>query len=129
MPSIFSKIVQGEIPSYKIAEDDRFLAFLDIFPVQLGHSLIIPKLEVDYFYDMDDKLFADLHLFSKKVAHAIQKATECKRICSMVIGYEVPHAHLHLIPTNSMADMDFNLKKAATPEQLTAIAEKIRQYL
>jgi histidine triad (HIT) family protein len=129
MASIFSKIVAGEIPSHKIAEDERYYAFLDIFPVAKGHTLVIPKKEVDYIYDLDDETLAGLHVFAKKVAKAIEKAVPCQRIGVAVVGLEVPHAHVHLIPINSMADMNFANKKKMSQEELAQIAEKIRQYL
>ena len=102
MASIFSKIVSGEIPSHKIAESDDFLAFLDAFPIALGHTLVIPKKEVDYVFDLDDKLYADLFLFAKSIVPAIQKVVPCIRVGLTVIGLEVPHAHVHLLPLNSM---------------------------
>jgi len=105
MPSIFSKIVAGEIPSYKIAEDEKFFAFLDINPMAKGHTLVIPKKEIDYIFDLDDNLLQDMIVFSKKVAKAIEKAVPCKRVGVMVIGMEVPHAHIHLIPINKESDM------------------------
>ncbi|GAB4132027.1 MAG: HIT family protein [Raineya sp.] len=129
MASIFSKIVAGEIPSHKIAEDERYYAFLDIFPVAKGHTLVIPKKEVDYIYDLDDETLAGLHIFAKKIAKAIEKAVPCQRIGVAVVGLEVPHAHIHLIPINSMADMNFANKKQMKQEQLAEIAEKIRQHL
>lgn len=129
MASIFSKIIAGEIPSHKIAEDERYYAFLDIFPVAKGHTLVVPKKEVDYIYDLDDETLAGLHIFAKKVAKAIEKAVPCERIGVAVVGLEVPHAHVHLIPINSMADMDFANKKQMTQEQLAEIAQKIRENL
>ncbi|WP_295731243.1 HIT family protein [uncultured Muribaculum sp.] len=107
MASIFSKIVAGEIPSYKVAEDDRHYAFLDISPVAEGHTLVIPKREVDYIFDLTDKEYADLQLFAKKVASAMKKALPCKRVGVAVMGLEVPHAHIHLVPINREADMNF----------------------
>ena len=128
MSSIFTKIVSGQIPAYKIAEDDRFLAFLDINPLTEGHTLVIPKQETDYIFDLDADLYADLHRFSHKVAAAIKKATNCKRVGVCVIGFEVPHAHVHLIPMNQMHDMNFsNPKLKLSPEAFEAIAEKIRK--
>jgi len=129
MASIFSKIIAGEIPSHKIAEDEQYYAFLDIFPVAKGHTLVVPKKEVDYIYDLDDETLAGLHIFAKKVAKAIEKAVPCQRIGVAVVGLEVPHAHVHLIPINSMADMNFANKKKMSQEELAQIAEKIRQYL
>ena len=111
MASIFSLIVAGDIPSYKVAEDDRFLAFLDVFPLVEGHVLVIPKEEVDYLFDIEDQLLADLILFAKGVAIKMGKVIPCERIGVSVIGLEVPHAHVHLIPMNSLADMDFSQPK------------------
>lgn len=110
MPSIFTRIVNGEIPCHKIAETDEFLAFLDVFPCAVGHTLVIPKQEVDYIFDLDDALYLGLMQFSKQVARAVEAAISCQRIGMAVIGLEVPHAHVHLIPMNSMADMNFNHK-------------------
>ena len=129
MASIFSKIVAGEIPSYKIAETDDFYAFLDIFPVAKGHTLVIPKKEVDYYFDLDDDLIAGLNVFAKKVAVAIKKAIPCERIGTTVIGLEVPHAHLHLIPINQMGDMNFANKLKLSKEEFLEIAEEIRGNL
>jgi len=111
METIFTKIINGEIPSYKIAEDDRFLAFLDIMPLAKGHTLVIPKIQIDYIFDIDDNLLSDLIIFSKKVAKKIEKAIKCERIGVSVIGLEVPHAHIHLIPMNSVSDMNFSKNK------------------
>lgn len=111
MASIFTKIIQGEIPAYKILEDERFLAFLDVFPIAKGHCLVIPKAEIDNIFDLEDDLLADLHIFSKKVANAIQKSFDCKKVGVSVIGLEVPHAHIHLIPMNSVSDMNFAKEK------------------
>lgn len=130
METIFTKIVRGDIPAYKIAEDDRFLAFLDVFPLQKGHTLVIPKTQVDYIFDLEDQLLADLHLFAKKVARAIKTATACNRVGVAVIGLEVPHAHIHLIPINHMNDMNFaQPKKQFAPEEMAAITAKIKSYL
>lgn len=129
MPSIFSKIVAGEIPSHKIAETDQFLAFLDVFPCVIGHTLVIPKKEIDYLFDLDDELYLGLMQFAKQIEPAIRKAIPCKRIGVAVIGLEVPHAHVHLIPMNSMSDMNFNNKLKLTQEQLTETAAKIRSFL
>ena len=107
MPSIFSKIVAGEIPCYKVAEEEKYLAFLDIFPVAIGHVLVIPKVETDYLFDMDDPDFAGLMLFAKKVAVALKKAIPCKKVGVAVLGLEVAHAHIHLIPLNSESDINF----------------------
>ena len=127
MATIFSKIAAGEIPSYKIAEDDRFYAFLDINPLAKGHTLVIPRQETDYLFDMDDQLLADMMVFSKKVALAIEKAIPCKRIGVAVLGLEVPHAHIHLVPLNAESDISFSKPKLQLPnEEMKAIAEKIR---
>lgn len=129
MSSIFTKIIQGEIPSYKITEDDRFYAFLDIMPIKSGHTLVIPKQEVDYIYDLDDKLLADLHLFAKKVAKAIKTAYPCERISVIVAGFEVPHAHIHLIPSDTMADLSFDNRTKPSQEELATVAGNISQYI
>lgn len=125
--TIFSKIIAGEIPSHKIAENDKFYAFLDINPVALGHTLVVPKQEVDYIFDLSDEDLAAMNVFAKKVAHAIKIAMPCRKIGVTVIGLEVPHAHIHLVPMNSEADMNFH-KPKLTPSQdeLAQIAEKIR---
>ena len=126
MATIFSRIVKGEIPSYKIAEDDRFYAFLDINPLAEGHALVIPKKEVDYLFDLDDETLAGLTLFSKRVAKAIEKAIPCKRIGVAVLGLEVPHAHIHLVPLNKESDIDFHKPKLKlTPERFKEITENI----
>jgi len=111
MASIFTNIVQGEIPSYKIAEDEQFYAFLDIHPLAKGHTLVIPKNEVDYLFDLDDELLAGMTIFSKRIAGAIEKVIPCARIGVAVLGLEVPHAHIHLIPINSEADISFSRPK------------------
>ena len=130
MASIFTKIVKGEIPSYKIAETDNCLAFLDVFPLVKGHTLVIPKKEIDYIFDVDNELLAELHVFSKKVAKAIEKAVPCKRIGIAVIGLEVPHAHIHLVPLNNVGDLDFsNPKLKPTPEELKQVQLEITKYL
>lgn len=129
MPSIFTRIVNGEIPCHKIAETDEFLAFLDVFPCAPGHTLVIPKQEIDYIFDLEDTLYAGLMQFSKKIATAVEQAVPCKRIGVAVVGLEVPHAHVHLIPLNSMADMNFNNKLKMSQEELAAIAQKIREKL
>ncbi|WP_460945431.1 HIT family protein [Spirosoma daeguense] len=129
MASIFSRIVAGEIPAHKLAETDDYLAFLDVMPTTMGHTLVIPKKEVDYIFDLDDELYAGLMAFAKKIAPAIEKAIPCKRIGVAVIGLEVPHTHIHLIPLNSMGDMDFSHKIKPTQEELAATAEKIRNFL
>ncbi|MEY4384651.1 MAG: hypothetical protein RI995_2193 [Bacteroidota bacterium] len=126
MSSIFTKIVNGEIPCHKIAEDDRFLAFLDVMPLVEGHTLVIPKQEVDYIFDLDPELLGDLMKFAQKIAPAIKKAIPCKRLGVTVIGLEVPHAHVHLVPMNRMADMNFsNEKMKPSQAELAKTAEKI----
>ncbi len=129
MASIFSRIVAGEIPAHKIAETDDYLAFLDVMPTATGHTLVIPKKEVDYLFDLDDALYAGLMAFAKKIAPAIEKAVPCKRIGVAVVGLEVPHAHVHLIPMNSMADMNFSNKLKPNQDELAQTAEKIRSFL
>lgn len=129
MASIFSRIVAGEIPAHKIAETDDFLAFLDITPTTTGHTLVIPKKEVDYIFDLDDELYLGLMSFAKTVAAAVKQAIPCKRIGVSVIGLEVPHAHVHLIPLNSMANMDFTKKMNPTQDELAETAQQIRQYI
>ena len=125
MSSIFTKIVNGEIPCYKVAEDDNFLAFLDVNPNAIGHTLCIPKQEIDKLFDLDDKLYMGLMQFSKKVAIALEKTVPCKRIGMSVIGLEVPHAHVHLIPLNEMEDIRFQKKVTLSREEFTALALKI----
>lgn len=125
MATIFTKIIQGEIPSYKIAENDDFYAFLDIFPLEKGHCLVVPKKEVDYIFDMEDDLLAKFHLFAKKVALAIEKSIECKRVGIAVIGLEVPHAHIHLIPLHKDAINFSNPKLTFSEEEFKEIANKI----
>lgn len=126
MATIFSKIVAGEIPSYKVAEDDNYYAFLDINPLQKGHTLVIPKVEEDYIFDLDDQTLAGLVLFAKKVAHKIKEQIECKKVATVVLGLEVPHAHIHLIPMNSENDVDFHREKLnLSPEEFAEIAARI----
>lgn len=126
MATIFSRIIKGEIPSYRIAEDDRFYAFLDIRPMQAGHTLVVPKQETDYLFDLDDALLADMMLFAKRVAKAIEKAVECRRVGVMVIGLEVPHAHIHLIPIQQEGDMSLARKRVElTEEEFKQIALRI----
>lgn len=130
MASIFSKIIAGEIPCYKVAENDHFFAFLDIFPLKKGHVLVVPKKEVDYLFDLDDETYHGLMAFSKQVAFALKKAISCNRIGVTVIGLEVPHAHVHLIPINSESDMNFrNEKLKLSKEEFEEIASNIRQHL
>ena len=126
MATIFSKIVAGEIPSYKVAEDENYYAFLDINPQQKEHTLVIPKVEEDYIFDLDDQTLAGLVLFAKKVAHKIKEQTGCVKVAMVVLGLEVAHAHIHLIPMNSEKDVDFRAEKLKlTPEEFKEIAEKI----
>jgi len=130
MSSIFSKIVSGEIPSYKIAEDSRFFAFLDINPLAEGHTLVIPKQETDYLFDLDDELYKDLFLFAKKIATAIKKVVPCKKVGIAVVGLEVAHAHIHLIPLNSVYDIDFKKQKLVfSKEEFEQIQTRIKQAL
>ena len=128
--TIFSKIINGEIPSYKVAEDDKFYAFLDINPLTWGHTLVVPKKEVDYLFDMDDELLGEMTVFAKKVAKGIKEAFPCRKVAMAVLGLEVPHAHIHLVPIQNEGDMDFK-KKISNPdpakmaEAAAAIAAKI----
>jgi len=126
MPSIFTKIILGEIPSYKVAEDDNYYAFLDINPIASGHTLVVPKKEVDYIFDLDDETLAGLHVFSKKVALAIEAIIPCERVGVTVIGLEVPHAHVHLIPINQISDLSFAKPKLKlSAEDFKTLAAKI----
>lgn len=126
MASLFTRIIAGEIPSYKIAEDENYFAFLDINPLAIGHTLVIPKKEIDYIFDLEDNRLAGLMVFAKKVALAVEKSIPCKRIGIAVIGLEVPHAHIHLIPLNSLNDINFSLPKMnPSKEELAATAAKI----
>jgi len=129
MASIFSKIVRGEIPSFKIAENEEFLAFLDAFPIAKGHVLVIPKQEVDYLFDLEEGLFTRLMLFARSIVPALEKTVPCLRIGVSVIGLEVPHAHIHLLPLNSMSDADFSRKIKISKEELADLAEKIKANL
>jgi histidine triad (HIT) family protein len=130
MSTIFSKIISGEIPAYKVAESIDYLAFLDISPLAEGHVLVIPKQEVDYIFDVEDELYTGLMLFAKIVATAMKTVIPCKKVGVAVIGLEVPHAHIHLIPMNSVSDLNFSRPKLSfTPEQLEATAEKIKEAL
>jgi len=129
MASIFTKIVNGEIPSYKITEDEHYYAFLDINPNAVGHTLCIPKQEVDKIFDMSEEMYVGLMRFSRKVAIAIEKAIPCKRVGMTVIGLEVPHAHVHLIPLNEMDNMNFKNKKQLSPEEFQEIVVKIQAAL
>ena len=127
MATIFTKIIGGEIPSYKIAEDEHFYAFLDINPLAEGHTLVVPKREVDYIFDLDDQELAGMMAFAKKVAGHIRAAVPCKRIGMAVIGLDVPHAHIHLVPISEGGDLDFSRPKLKlTPEEFKAIQEKIQ---
>ena len=129
MASIFTRIVQGEIPCYKIAENEHYMAFLDVNPLVRGHTLVIPKQEQDYLFDLEDDSFVGLHLFAKEVAIQLKKHIACKRIGVAVIGLEVPHAHIHLIPLNEMEDINFNRKKLSlSPEELTIIADRLKMF-
>ncbi len=126
MATIFTKIVNGEIPCYKVAEDEKFFAFLDINPIAKGHTLVIPKVEDDYIFHLDEETYIGLHLFAKKVAAAVEKAIPCKRIGEVVLGLEVPHTHIHLIPLNQESDVDFKKPKLKlTDEEMKQIAASI----
>ena len=128
--TIFSKIIAGEIPAHKIAEDNYFLAFLDVFPIQEGHTLVVPKVEIDRFFDLDESYLSRILNFAKPITMAIEKAFPCNRVGISVIGLEVPHAHLHLVPINNADDLNFTRPKLkVTSEQLRASQEKILQYL
>jgi len=130
MSSIFTKIINGEIPSYKIAEDDKYYAFLDINPLTKGHALVIPKQETDYIFDLEDDLLAGMMVFAKKVGLAIEKQVDCKRIGIAVLGLEVPHAHVHLVPINGIYDIDFSKPKLKfSDEDFQKIAADIRKNL
>lgn len=130
MASIFSKIVTGEIPCYKVAETQDLLAFLDISPLTKGHTLVIPKKEVDYFFDLDAELYVAVMLFAKEISKAVQTTTQCKRVGMAVVGFEVAHAHLHLVPMNEISDLNFsNPRLTFSPEELEQIALDIRSHL
>jgi len=130
MSTIFTKIVNGEIPAWKVAENDDYLAFLDIFPVAEGHTLVIPKKEVDYLFDLDDKTYLGLHAFAKKVAEGLKKAIPCRRVGVMVLGLEVPHAHIHLVPMQTEADLlHFSRKLTLTQKRFEAIRDAIAQEI
>ncbi len=125
--SIFTKIIKGEIPCYKIAEDDRFIAFLDVSPIKKGHTLVVPKAQIDYLFDLDDSLLSDLMIFAKKVAQKMERAISCERIGIAVIGLEVPHAHIHLVPLDTVGDIDFSQPKLQlSAMEMTEIADSIR---
>jgi histidine triad (HIT) family protein len=128
MATLFTKIIKGEIPCYKIAEDERYFAFLDINPLMAGHTLVVPKVETDYIFDLADTELTGLVLFSKKVAMAIEKAIPCARIGVAVLGLEIPHVHIHLVPMNTMADLNFkNPKLKFTPQEFNKIAKRISE--
>ncbi|HNX55941.1 MAG TPA: HIT family protein [Prolixibacteraceae bacterium] len=130
MASLFTRIVNGEIPAWKVAEDENFFAFLDIFPVAKGHTLVIPKKEVDYLFDLDDETYAGLQLFAKKVALGLQKAIPCKKVGVMVLGLEVPHAHIHLVPMQSEADLlNFSKKLSLSKEEMAEITAAIAKEI
>ncbi|MBT8326883.1 MAG: HIT family protein [Bacteroidia bacterium] len=127
--TIFEKIVKGDIPAYKIAEDDDYLAFLDVFPIKKAHTLVIPKKATDYIFDLEDKDLVSLHLFAKRVAKAMEKAIDCKRIGVSVIGLEVPHVHIHLVPLDDIGDLDFsNPKLEFSDVEMKEIAQSISNY-
>ena len=127
MATLFTRIIQGEIPCHKIAENDKFIAFLDITPVAKGHTLVVPKMEVDYFFDLNSDLLAEINLFAKEVASKLQRTIPCRRIGVAIIGLEVPHAHVHLIPLNTMADINFSAERLKmSTEELADIATGIR---
>lgn len=126
MASVFTKIINGELPSYKIAEDDKCFAFLDISPLAEGHTLVVPKQEIDYVFDIDDELYTHLYLFAKKVAKAIKQAVDCEKVGMAVIGLDVRHAHIHLVPLKEVGDLNFAKEKLSLPaEQMKATAAKI----
>lgn len=126
MAGIFSRIIAGEIPSYRIYEDERFYAFLDINPLAKGHTLVVPKVEIDYLFDLEDDLLGDMMVFAKEVARAIDQTMDCKRVGVAVLGLEVPHAHIHLVPINGLHDIEFSRPKLQlSAEEYVAIAEKI----
>ena len=126
MATIFTRIVRGEIPSYKVAEDERFFAFLDINPLTKGHTLVVPKQETDYLFDLDDRTLADMIVFAKRIARKLKEKIECKRVAVVVLGLEVPHAHIHLIPIQDEKDVDYHKEKLKlSPEEFRAIADTI----
>ena len=128
MATIFSRIIAGEIPCYKVAEDEKYFAFLDIAPLAKGHTLVVPKCEVDYLFDLDDETLAGMTIFAKRVAAQIKSATGCKKVAMVVLGLEVPHAHIHLIPMNSEKDVDFHREKLnLTPEEFQEIAASLQE--
>ena len=126
MATIFTRIVRGEIPSYKVAEDERFFAFLDINPLTKGHTLVVPKQETEYLFDLDDRTLADMIVFAKRIARKLKEKIECKKVAVVVLGLEVPHAHIHLIPIQDEKDVDFHKEKLKlSPEEFRAIADTI----
>ncbi len=130
MASLFTRIVNGEIPSWKVAEDENYFAFLDIFPVAKGHTLVIPKKEVDYLFDLDDETYAGLQLFAKKVARGLYRAIPCKKVGVMVLGLEVPHAHIHLVPMQSESDLlNFSKKLSFSKEEMAEITASIAKEI
>lgn len=129
MTTIFTRIIKGEIPCHKIAENDRFFAFLDIRPIKPGHTLVIPKQETDYLFDLDDRLLGDMMVFAKPVAKALEQVVPCARVGVIVAGLEVPHAHVHLIPFNAIGDLSFANARAGDPAQLAELAAKVRAVL
>lgn len=127
MASIFSRIIAGEIPCYKVAENEKFFAFLDIAPLAKGHTLVVPKREVDYFYDLEDAELAEMIVFAKQIAKKIKATTGCKKVATVVLGLEVPHAHIHLVPMNTENDVDFKREKLSlTPEEFSEIAKSLQ---
>lgn len=130
MASLFTKIINGEIPAYKVYEDDEFIAFLDIFPIAKGHTLVVPKEEIDNVFDIEDGRYQRFHLVCKKIAHALAKTIPCERVGSAIVGLEIPHAHIHLVPLNEIADLNFEKKKLKFSEQeFTEIAEAIQKAI
>ena len=130
MSTIFTKIINKEIPAYIILENSKFIAFLDINPLSIGHTLVVPKKEIDYFFDLDDNFLTEILLFSKKISKAIKKVTRCNRVGLSVIGLEIPHAHLHLVPLNEMNDIDFSKKKISLKDsELNDICKKIQSEI
>jgi histidine triad (HIT) family protein len=129
MASLFTRIINGEIPCHKICEDENYFAFLEIRPINSGHTLVVPKAEVDYLFDVDDDSLGGMMVFAKKVARAVKKSVDCKRLGVMVAGLEVPHAHIHLIPITGLGDLNFENQKEADNDELAQVAEKIRGNL
>ncbi len=129
MSTLFTRIINQEIPSYRIYEDEYVYAFLDIFPQRLGHTLIVPKIEIDYFADVTEPYYSAIFQAAKRLSPAIQQATGCKRVCTMFVGYEVPHCHYHLVPTDSIDDLDHARSQAADPDDLKIMQEKILEFL